>query len=93
MLGLTNWQCSNRQSARSSRLQMIWSALGVSAMLCSACVPGKVVIPDPNVPHQVAKETTVKIWVRTADGGMSAVPVRLLEGWWIASPQVMDPPK
>jgi hypothetical protein len=38
----------------------------------------------------VAKETTVEIQVRTVDGGFITERVRVLPGWWIASPQVLE---
>lgn len=69
-------------------------ALAASMMLWSGsvgCSPRVMVIPDPAVPHQVAEETEVKIWARKPDGKMAKVPVRLLEGWWIAGPLVVEP--
>jgi hypothetical protein len=66
-------------------------ALCVSVPLSSGCVPRRLVIPDPTVPHQVAKETTVRIWVEAPDGKRVAADVRLLEGWWIAGPPVVEP--
>ena len=71
---------------------MMLTVLVASAMLSSGCA-GPRVIPDPNIPHQVAAETCVEVWVRHGNGAMEKVKVRLLEGWWVASPQVVDPPK
>jgi hypothetical protein len=73
--------------------RMTLSVLVASAMLSSGCGANRLAIPDPNIPHQVATETPVTIWVRLASGSMTKVQVRLLEGWWVASPQVVDPPK
>ena len=70
--------------------RLVLALLG-SALLSSACVPRRLVIPDPTVPHQVAKETTVQVWVQAPDGKRVATPVRLLEGWWIAGPPVVEP--
>ncbi len=70
-------------------------ALGASMMLWSAsagCSPRVQVIPDPTIPHQVAKETEVEVWARRADGTMAPQKVRLLKGWWIAGPEIVDPP-
>lgn len=68
-------------------------ALLASAMLSSACASvGRLAIPDQSVPHQVAEETKVKVWVEIEDGKKVPIEVRLLEGWWIASPQVVDGP-
>jgi hypothetical protein len=72
---------------------MTLSVLVASAMLSSGCGASRLAIPDPNIPHQVAAETPVTIWVRLANGSMTKVEVRLLEGWWVASPQVVDPAK
>ena len=63
--------------------------LVISAMV--SCGRAQLVIPDQRVPHQVAEETCVKVWVRLPTGEMSPVTVRLLEGWWIAGPQVVEP--
>jgi hypothetical protein len=65
-------------------------ALSASALLFSGCVK-RTVIPDPTVPHQVAKETGVQIWVRAPGGKWVKQEVRLLEGWWIAGPPVVEP--
>ena len=61
------------------------------ALLFSGCslMPRPQILPDPNVPHQVAAETTVTIWARRPDGQLVQQPVRVLPGWWIASPQVV----
>ena len=64
-------------------------ALNAFALLC--CVPKVTAIPDPTVPHQVAAEAVVEIWVRLPDGKWAKVPYRLLEGWWIAGPPVVEP--
>lgn len=69
-------------------------ALAASTMLWSTsagCSPRVQVIPDPSIPHQVAKEAEVEIWARRADGTMARQKVRLLEGWWIAGPPVVEP--
>jgi hypothetical protein len=60
-----------------------------SALLSSGCV-GRTVIPDPRVPHQVAREGKVTIWVETKDGKKVKQKVRITEGWWIASPLVVE---
>ena len=90
MRGSKKWRFGSRRSERSPGLGML-TGLVVSAMLSSGCGRSNV-IPDPNIPHQVAAETCVDIWVRRESGSMEKVKVRLLEGWWVASPQVVDPP-
>jgi len=89
--GSRRWPFASRQSGRSLRLVMLIVPV-VSVMLSSGCGHSNV-IPDPNIPHQVAAETCVEVWVRRESGSMEKVKVRLLEGWWVASPQVVDPPK
>jgi hypothetical protein len=44
------------------------------------------------VPHQVSRETQVTVWVRAPDGSMVQQQVRLLKGWWIAGPPVVEAP-
>ncbi len=64
--------------------------LACSATLSIGCGASRLVIPDPTIPHQVARESEVEIWARGQDGKMSRVKVRLLEGWWIAGPPVVE---
>ena len=52
--------------------------------------PSTVTIPDPSIPHRIAEESVVKAWIRRPDGTLTAEPVRLMPGWWIASPQVVE---
>ena len=61
-----------------------------SALLSSGCIK-RTVIPDPTVPHQVAREAEVEIWVQAPGGNKVKQKVRLLEGWWIAGPPVVEP--
>lgn len=69
----------------------IGSALYASALLLTAsgCF-SKAVIPDPTIPHRVAKEAEVEVWVRRPDGTLSRQKVRILPGWWIAGPPVVE---
>lgn len=60
-----------------------------SALLSSGCAHRQV-IPDPTVPHQVAEEAEIKIWARAPSGKLVPTPVRLLKGWWIAGPPVVE---
>lgn len=66
------------------------NVLAASAMLWLGACAHSQVIPDPTVPHQVAKEAQVQVWVRAPDGKMVAQRVRLLQGWWIAGPPVVE---
>lgn len=58
-------------------------------LFVSGCVK-RTVLPDPRVPHRVAEETKIKVWCRLPDGRFSKCDVRLLEGWWVASPQIVE---
>jgi hypothetical protein len=54
--------------------------------------PGKrVVIPDPRIPYRVVKQVKVIVWLRAADGSYVEKEIDLMPGWWIASPQVVQP--
>jgi hypothetical protein len=77
---------ASRRSGRFPRLLTTSTVLVASAMLWTGCA-GPRVIPDPNIPHQVAAETCVDIWVRREGGAMAKVKVRLLEGWWGGAPR------
>lgn len=65
--------------------------LSAFMMLSSACVKAPLVVPDPTVPHQVASEAEVEIWARMPDGKLARETVRILPGWWIAGPPVVEP--
>jgi hypothetical protein len=64
--------------------------LCASATLLPGCVK-RTVIPDPTVPHQVAREAEIEIWVDVKGDKKVRQKVRLLEGWWIAGPPVVEP--
>ena len=66
-------------------------ALGAFGILSLGC-PGPQVIPDPNLAHQVAKETEVVIWALRPDGKWQKQEVRLPVGWWVAGPPAVDAP-
>lgn len=66
-------------------------AASVFATLLLACVSGPRPIPDQRIPHRVAERTKVVIWVEQPGGAMKKVEVELHEGWWIASPQIVEP--
>jgi hypothetical protein len=67
------------------------AALG-SLLLCAAC-PRQIVLPDDRIPHQIATETTVEVWCHDPSDSTRWVKceVRAMEGWWLASPRVVDP--
>jgi hypothetical protein len=53
--------------------------------------PKRNVLPDPSVPHQVAQEARIRVWCRAPDGKQVKCRVRLLEGWWVAAPELVEP--
>ena len=61
----------------------------VCVMPLGGCA-SRAVIPDHTVPHRVATEAVVQVWAQRADGRWVKTEVRLLEGWWIAAPQVVE---
>lgn len=67
------------------------SALIASVLLYSGCLPRQAVLPDRRIPHQVATPTTIEVWARRPDGELVRERVRVDEGWWIASTQVVEP--
>jgi hypothetical protein len=71
-------------------MRMTVKLLVASTMLSVGCA-AQPVIPDPTVPHRVAKEVEVVVWVRLPDGSLQKQTVRVLPGWWIAGPPVVDP--
>jgi hypothetical protein len=62
----------------------------IASVLLSAGCAKRIVIPDPAIPHQVAEEAEIVTWCRAPDGKLVKCTVRLLEGWWVASPQVVE---
>ena len=63
--------------------------LAASVLLCCA---KPTLIPDPRIPHRIADEGELVIWVRAPDGTVHKTRVRALPGWWIASPEVVEEP-
>lgn len=85
--------CCGSAARRWRRLQRLLTALGLlaCALLLSSCLPRTEALPDPSIPHRVADEAAVVVWVRRPDGLLVRETVRLLPGWWVASPQVVGP--
>lgn len=63
----------------------------VFVTLSAGCATTPKVLPDPSIPHRVAKDGKVTIYVRQPDGRLKKEEVKLQEGWWIASPQIVEP--
>ena len=65
-------------------------ALSASVMLCVGCVPPRLVIPEPSIPHQLAKPAKVKILVGTPDGKYETQTAEIPAGWWVVSDEVAN---
>lgn len=65
-------------------------ALIVCVMLSIAGCQRTRIIPDETKAHRVAKEGFIWIWVRDESGRLVPQEVRVLEGYWIASPQALS---
>lgn len=68
-------------------------ALIVSVLLLPGCLllPQERALPNPAIPHQIAETSTLTIWVRRPDHSLVKETIRVDPGWYIASPQVVDP--
>ena len=69
------------------------SGLLVSALLLQGCMflPQERALPNPAIPHQIAESSTLTIWVRRTDNSLVKETVRVDPGWFVASPQVVEP--
>lgn len=74
---------------RRSRVKRIAVASLAFALLSSGCA-SPAVLPDPTIPHRVAEEAEIEVWCRHPDGTFARCRVRVTEGWWVASPQVVE---
>ena len=74
-------------------MKPIAPALLACALLSSGCqaTPRTETLPDPRVPHRLADEAEVLIWVRRPDNTLAKERVRVGPGWWVASSRVVDP--
>ena len=62
------------------------------SLLCSGCVPlqGNRMIPDQRIPHRMAQPAVLQLWIRRPDGKLEATEYYVPEGWWVASPTVVE---
>lgn len=49
------------------------------------------ILPDERVPHRVAEEAVIWVWARNDKGELVKTKIRLMPGWWVASPRVVEP--
>jgi len=60
-------------------------------LLMQSCIlPRHTAIPSDQIPHKLAEDASVFIWVRRADGKLQKEAVNAQAGWWIASPRVVE---
>jgi hypothetical protein len=71
-------------------MRKLFSFVIAFGMLSSACATTSKVIPDPSIPHEVSKEAEIEVWCGTPDRHLKKCKVRLLDGWWVASPAVVQ---
>lgn len=72
-------------------MKLLQFAASASLLLCVAC-PRVNVLPDARIPHQIAKDAEVWVWCHDPVETVRWVKcrVRAGEGWWLASPLVVD---
>jgi len=65
--------------------------MAIGLLLSLGCATLPKALPDPNLPHQLADDTSVVIYVRMPDGRLKKEKVKAPAGWWLASPQIVEP--
>jgi hypothetical protein len=66
-------------------------ALIASVMLFAmpGCGPDRA-LPNPSVPHRLAKPADAVIYVRTSSGDLQEQEVTIPDGWYIAAPALVE---
>jgi hypothetical protein len=47
-------------------------------------------IPDQTIPHRVSQTLQVPLWVKTPSGEFIEGWYTIHEGWWVASPAIIE---
>jgi hypothetical protein len=68
------------------------TCFAVLLLTLPGCPPQERALPDPRIPHRLAGDVDAKEWVRKPDGSFEQQPVRIPDGWWIAAPNIVEPP-
>ena len=79
---------SRNGTRRWKKLRATLTALVLTASATLSCASSPAVLPDPAMPHRVADEVEVWVWVRGPDGVLVRTRARVMPGWWVVSPQV-----
>ena len=82
---------NDRRLTKKQLIVLISSGLIAFVMLfTTGCTHPRKVIPNLLIPHQVAHEVEVYIYATDANGSERVEKITLQEGWWIASPLVIE---
>ena len=73
-------------------MRMLLASLGF-VLLGIGCVPRAIVIPDPRVIHQVAKDGSLEVWIHKGGGKYVKQKVKIPAGYFVAHPMIVDPPE
>ena len=71
------------------RSLLVLMLLGLTSLETSCVLKKATVLPDPAVIHRVAEDGELVIYVRADNDSYVKQKVRIVEGSWVASPQIM----
>lgn len=71
-------------------MRLTWPALVALLLLSAGCVTTQGAVPDQRIPHRLARDAKLYIWVRDDAGKLREEKVQVFAGWWIASPAVVE---
>jgi hypothetical protein len=75
--------------SKNTLCQMICAALIISALV--SCGRDNPAIPAGMIPHRLANQYQVEIWVRAGSSDQFIKQmVTLPAGWWVASPSIIE---
>lgn len=66
---------------------LLFSSAGCASTLSKAGA----ILPDNTIPHRVAEEAVILVWARNDKGELVKTKIRVLPGWWVAGPRVVEP--
>lgn len=89
--GLTWISLRNRRKPL-KKPQTLWIGIVLVALLMLLGCTRQPILLDQTVPHRIAEPTTVYVWARGPDGKMMKAPAQVADGWWLASPLLVESP-